>query len=437
MIEKIVNNRSLVVLLHLFLGILFVVPNFSKVFALVFLIVAVYVIYIRENKNEEALVFSSYLIGLEVFLRMTKGALAHEMGKYGVALFLILGLFFNRKTRQVPIIYILYMLSLFLGIVLTSVPEGESIRKAIIFNLSGPILVGIVAVYCYKREISYKNILTFLYFMLLPIISMVVYLYIRTPSVEELVFNTQSNFQASGGYGPNQVSTAIGLGILVLVIFRIQNIKLTFFLAFDILLVLYLIYRGLLTFSRGGMITALITIIFFTVYISKSKKNVSLFKYFFISAILLIGVWIYTSNITQGLINNRYIGQNAIGKQKDIVTGRGKILEMQLDNFYKYPFFGIGVGNGKYLRASQGGEVVASHNEISRLIEEHGMIGVFALLLLFFEPLLNMYYSTNYQRAFLISFFLLWFLTISHSAMRVAMPSFLYGLSLIKIKDYS
>ena len=37
------------------------------------------------------------------------------------------------------------------------------------------------------------------------------------------------------------------------------------------------------------------------------------------------------------------------------------------------------------------------------------------------------------KKAFTISFYLFWFLTINHSAMRIALPGFIYGLSLIRI----
>ena len=34
----------------------------------------------------------------------------------------------------------------------------------------------------------------------------------------------------------------------------------------------------------------------------------------------------------------------------------------------------------------------------------------------------------------LIPFFLFWFLTINHAALRIAAPAFIYALSLIKVK---
>ena len=150
---------------------------------------------------------------------------------------------------------------------------------------------------------------------------------------------------------------------------------------------------------------------------------------------MFFGIWLYTSNITGGMIDNRYAGKNSIGvKKKDVSAGRGQIINSQLENFYESPIFGIGVGNGKFKRQESGKHITAaSHNEVGRLIEEHGSLGIIALLILLITPLHNMYFSNNYQRAFLGAFYIFWFLTINHSAMRIAFPAFVYGLSLIRI----
>jgi len=69
------------------------------------------------------------------------------------------------------------------------------------------------------------------------------------------------------------------------------------------------------------------------------------------------------------------------------------------------------------------------------LISEHGLIGIFLLIILFTVPLPNILSQNYFTRAFLVSFYLFWFLTINHSAMRIAFPGWIYGLSLIKIVD--
>jgi len=437
MINLILRNKTLVIGIHLVLGYLVAILPIAKIYSLVFFILGILIIYLSKNKDESALYLTGYLVGTEVFMRMTGGALLYETGKYGLILFAVLGLFLGPLKQKTTISFLIYILLLLIGIVFTQTPGDESIRKAVAFNLSGPISLGIFAIYCYKRTITITQLKGVLFFCLAPIFSIISYIYFRTPNLEELVFGAVSNFDTSGGFGPNQVSTVIGFGTFILAVFLFVRKSLTPFIFLDALFLTYFTYRGLLTFSRGGMITAAVAFILFTIFMFLYQKVtiVKVSKYVFVSVVLFFGIWLYTSNITGGMIDNRYAGKNSLGvKKKDVTAGRGEIIKAQIQSFYESPIFGIGVGNGKYKRLESGTHVTAaSHNEVGRLIEEHGLLGIISLFILIITPLENIYFSNNYQRAFLIAFYVFWFLTINHTAMRIAFPSFIYGLSLIKI----
>ena len=438
MIEKIVHNKLLFISIHLLLGFISTVLPIGKIYMSFVIITSIIIILITRNKNEEALYLSSYLVGAEIFIRAIDGAILYETGKYGLILFSLLGLFLGPVKAKVSVLFLIYILLLSIGITFTQVPPGESIRKAIAFNLSGPISLAIFALYSNFRHITIKELNQLLFFVLLPIFSMISLVYFKTPSLEDLVFTTSSNFDTSGGFGPNQVSTIIGVGTFIIAIFIILRVQLSKYLFLDIIFLAYFTYRGLLTFSRGGMLTAGVALAAFIgcIVLHKRLTLKKLFLYTSVSFALFMGVWLYTTNITGGLISNRYAGKNAKGIQKkDASAGRGAIFEGQLESFYESPFFGIGVGNGKYKRMESNLKVTAAaHNEISRLLEEQGLLGFIALLILLIKPLVNIYFGTMYQRSFLISFYVFWFLTINHSAMRLAFPAFVYGLSLIKIK---
>ncbi|MDB4226295.1 O-antigen ligase family protein [Flavobacteriaceae bacterium] len=403
---------------------------------MVIFLIAIPQIIFKKNKNEEAFLFAAYLAAGEVFLRMTDGVILYETGKYGVILLLVLGVFVGKFKQKFSVSLTFYLLLLLLGIIFTRVPEGEYIRKTIAFNLSGPFVLGITGLYFYKRSITKENLMNALFFMILPLFSMVTYLYFKTPDLKDIVFGGAANFATSGGFGPNQVATAIGLGIFIIAVFILMKERITGFLLLDVFLLLYFIYRGLLTFSRGGLITGVIALICFSLFYTLYKKIslASFITYVGIVVVFTIGIWLFTSNITGGMLDNRYTGKNASGVQKeDISSGRGDILAEQITSFTENPL-GIGVGNGKYKRQGAIGNVTAaSHNEVGRLIEEHGIIGFIILLLLLLLPLANFWYGNNYQRAFISAFYIFWFLTINHSAMRIAFPGFIYGLSLINI----
>lgn len=422
--------------MHILIGVAMTIPFIPKIYAILIPFITILYTYSSNNENEEALFFSFYIVGAEVFIRMTKGVLLYETGKYLVIVLLLIGLFKGKVKNKLNFFFIVYFMIILLGIVLTRVPDGESIRKSILFNLSGPICLGIAAIYFYKREIKLSQLINSLYFALLPLISMVVYLYFRTPDLAEIVFGSSANFETSGGFGPNQVATALGFGIFITTVLILLKVNITGYFGLDIFLLFYFIYRGLLTFSRGGLLTGIIAILVFIIFFTISQKGskVNIVKYLFLGFVFALTVWFYTSSVTGGMISNRYTNKNKQGvKKEDITTGRKDILLNQLTTFLETPL-GIGVGNGKYNRLHSGKKVTAaSHNEAGRLLEEHGIFGFATLLGLLIIPILSGIKAKSIEKAFLFSFFIFWFLTINHSAMRIAFPGFIYGLSLIKI----
>ncbi|WP_332910234.1 hypothetical protein [Algoriphagus boritolerans] len=49
--------------------------------------------------------------------------------------------------------------------------------------------------------------------MLYPILSVLVYTIIKTPDLDSVEFSLGANFATAGGFGSNQVSTILGLGV--------------------------------------------------------------------------------------------------------------------------------------------------------------------------------------------------------------------------------
>ena len=391
-----------------------------------------------KNKNQEAVLWSAYIVGSEVLFRMSKGLLFYESPKYMVFILLFTGMLVEKKRHNISPVYIFYILLLLFGIAFSDIPYPESIRTNIIFNLSGPILLGLCAMYMYKREINRQIVFNILKYMGLPIISMVVYIYFKVPDLKDIIFGGVSSRTASGGYGPNQVSTILGVGIFIFAIHLITSKRFSGFFIVDVLLLVYVSYRCLITLSRGGLITGVLAVTAFAFFYFLSRKD-SVFhflKYFTILILMIIPLFLYTSSVTNGMLTNRYTNKNARGVEKtDMSAGRVEVLSNELDGFYNNPFFGIGVGSGKFKRRDELGYTIASHNEMSRLLGEHGMVGLFMIFLLILVPLIKMNKESQYNRAFISAFLIFWFLTINHSAMRLAMPAFVYGLAVMTITN--
>ena len=263
-----------------------------------------------------------------------------------------------------------------------------------------------------------------------------VYLTLYTPNIQEVITGTESNFQTSGGYGPNQVATILGLGMFIFFSRIILASKTKFQVIVNLILALNITYRGMLTFSRGGMITGFLMILFLLLFLylkSNSGGRIKLNYIVVFVGFALIATWGYTSFTTGGLIDKRYANQDAQGRVKESkFTGREEVAQNEINTFLNNPIFGVGVGKGVEVRKAETNIEIQSHDEITRMLAEHGLFGVVGLLILFFTPLIL--YLENQFNMFLLCFLLFWLLTINHAAMRTAAPAFVYSLSLLNVQ---
>lgn len=426
------------VLFHVVLGaMVYAVPFVSKIYGYFIFIFGIYYVIKKQNRNHEALIAAAYVVGSEVFLRMTDGNPLYEISKYGVMIFIFIGMYFSGFSKGAAP-YWLFLILLVPSVVLSTfaLDLDTDIRKAIAFNISGPVCLGIASLYTYRRRISLEDTNRILLSMGLPIVTCMVYLTLYTPNVRDVVTSTQSNYETSGGYGPNQVATILGLGMFIFFSRIILDSKSKFQILINAFLAFNITYRGMITFSRGGMITGFLMIallLFFLYFKSNFAGRVKLNYVIVLLAVALIATWSYTSFQTGGLIDKRYANQDAAGRvKKSQLTGREEIAQDEIKIFFENPIFGVGVGKGVEVRKLDSPGAALSHDEITRMLAEHGSLGALALLILFFTPLIL--YLENKFNMFLLCFVVFWLLTINHAAMRTAAPAFVYSLSLLNVQ---
>ena len=426
-----------IIVFHILIGVIIgFLKDFAQFYLLAIIVFFTAAIVNSKDKNYFVLAGAAYIASAEIFLRMTEAMPFWEMGKYMVIYFVGLGILYRGfKLEAWPIL--IYVLLLIPGIYVTYLNFDfleESFRKTILFNLSGPLSLFATALFAFQLKFDFKKMMNLVDIMIYPIIAMTVYILIYAPPLEEIRFTTESNQYVSGGYSGNQVATVLGLGMFLCYVRFLIPHKNILLQLINLLFLTLFSYRALLTFSRGGVITAIILMFIFTFYfinwapvISKAKASLKLLSLGFGAVVL----WGITASVTGGLIVNRYLGQRADGVQKDITTGRIDILQEELLGFQENPFMGLGIGMGKFFREDLTGRSIASHNEVSRMIAEHGLFGILALLILLLVPLALI--LKRKRNLFLVPFIAFWFLTINHSAMRVALPGFLYSLGLLQI----
>lgn len=426
------------ILAHVAMGFLFFfLPVIGYIYGIAVLGAGIIYVINTRNRNNEVLLVAAYFTGLDVYLKMIGALILNEYGKYTVMIFMLLGIFYKGFSKA-SFLYIFFLALLIPGIYIgaETLSLDANIRKAIAFNITGPACLGICAIYTFKRRISFDRMKDVLTMLMLPLIAIIVNLFLYSPSIKEIVKNTSSNFAASGGFGPNQVSTVLGLGMFIAFVKLLFDSTSKTIQIINTTLVVLFAFRCIITFSRGGMITGLIMmvallLVLYRITTTRAKGKIVLISGAAILAGLL--VWGYTSIQTMGLIDKRYANENAAGiKKESALSGREFLIQSEFEMFLNNPFLGVGVGKNKEVREENTGIKAASHNEVSRMFAEHGTLGIVAFLILLFTPLV-LYLDNKYQ-IFALIFTIFWLMTINHAAMRIAAPAFVYSLALLKVQ---
>ncbi len=414
-------------------------PRLSEIYSIIIVLYGMYKIMAKKNSDGAAHIFAAYTVGIEVLFRMNSGGFSYEWGKYAVVLFLTLGFLVGAK-KKIPFIFILLILMLLPSIMYVDFGTFELSRQMVSFNLSGPITLGVAAIYFYKRKVPLPQFRRTLLAMLYPIAAMSIFVYFRSGSLEDVEFTTESNFQASGGFGPNQVSTIFGLGIMIIAMAYFLNIRLFRLQYIGVILLLSFLVRGLATFSRGGMLAPAIaialTIIIMTLMDSrfKEKLNRVVYAFFFIFFIGFFGFY-YVNEVSGGLLEMRFKGESMYNKEKsNMFSGREEIFEEDLMIFEDNVLTGVGPGMATFKRGEISGIEAAAHIEYSRLMAEHGIFGIAIILILVIFPIVTfLRLKSTDDRIILVMCTAFVFVTLGHAAMRTAAPGFIYGLAYLHL----
>lgn len=389
--------------------------------------------------------FIAYFISFELISRMaqTSPYIPYEMGKYLLFVLLILGVF-KYRTSAWPAFF---MAILLLPALLFDI-SGRVSFLDMIFNFLGPMNVALGILFFYGKKISKEMLLKIFKLILLPMVSVLSHALFKAPDLGEVDFVLGANTAASGGFGSNQVSTGLGLASFLVFVFWVNKWELTGYRWLDSLLLVVFTLQGLLTFSRGGMLTGFLGIVVILYYLRSATKFqiaryglVRIGKYFLPALLLTIGTFFLVNRLTDGMLLLRYQGetQGTISgtKQKSlntITSGRMDIFLGDLELWIENPVFGVGVAASKYMRERMNG--VVAHVELSRLVAEHGIFGFFYFIIL-------MFYGWKLFRAhpnpailgILCALFAIGVFTSFHAAMRTFVSPLMIGLSMYTVKD--
>ena len=386
----------------------------------------------------------TYLSAFELLARMAKTSpiIPYELSKYLMFALLLLGIVLGSAKGSRGF----WLLLLLLPAVAVDESGLVDNYQYYVFNLLGPVNVALAVIFFSRLPLSEEQLTGLLRLLIFPLLSVLAFTYINTPNYDEIEFSLGANFTTAGGFGSNQVSTALGLGMFLSFLFWLNRWKLTGYRYADAILMFAFAFQGLLTFSRGGMIggvLAMLVVLFvLTRTRAKLKKQFRLpavHKYVLPAVFLSVGAFFVADNITGGLLTLRYQGETQgtlLGyKEKNLntlTTGRYDIFLGDLALWSEHPVLGTGVAASGILREKATG--VAAHVEMSRLLAEHGVLGLIYFIMLCSLFFLIWRRNTNpLVKSILMGLFLLGLYTTFHAAIRTFVTPLLIGLSLVSV----
>ena len=386
-----------------------------------------------QNRNDEASIFASYLVGMEVVLRGIGASVPWEFGKYSTISLLVVGMIVeNIKHLRINTLSAIYFLSLLPAIGIMPEVPLNSFRKMISGNLSGPLCLFISFLY-FRRRIFYEmNLANVFKALMLPIISLIGLIFVRAPSIENITFSSEANFSMSAGFGPNQVSTLLGVSLIIISLSRMFNLKIFPKPIYDYMFLTTCLGVALLTFARGGVIAPIIAISF-SYFVTKGVKYKIEYKGIFYIFVLFIGLSYFSSNFTKGMINDRYASLfNLINPQESKLAGRAKIMALDLEIFRDNFLMGVGPGVARELRWRYGyASEIGAHSEFTRMLSEHGLFGLMSLCSILILSFKEYRKRIDYNKVILGCMSIFGILTMFHSAFRIALPGYIYGLAYV------
>lgn len=383
---------------------------------------------------------------LEVWGRMVKRApfVPMEMGKYFLV-FAILLLFYEQIIRNKPArLYSTGMLIIVFLLPSLLVNLSGFSRDQWVFNVLSILQLSLLLIITARERWDIERFCRTVQVGLTPIIAILIFLSLRTPNYANIDFSLSANKAASGGFGSNQVSTILGMGIVFTVLLMLLKRPLFSVNWANYALLGYLLFRGLLTFSRGGMVVAALAVFIAAVPIIFTNMRSFVRNMAIILIIIGMGFVIFSkvNDLTGNQLLLRYEGETkgtATGsKDKTINTvtsGREVIFMADIDIFENNPIFGVGPGGAVELRYDYGFEDrTAAHIEYTRLLSEHGIGGLCVIFVMLIFPIVWIRKQrVGIWRGVSAGLFTIGILTCLHSAMRTNTTVVCYTLAAIPV----
>lgn len=369
-----------------------------------------------------------YVSGSEVLWRMSKAFLFHETAKYVIVLICAIGLVRLARPR-VPGAMVLYLGLLLPSAIITYYSFGDFnfIRRSWAFALSGPLAITATVCYCSNLRLKAEEVWHAIIALAAPLVGVAAVTLVSTYWREGVQFSTESNFATSGGFGPNQVASALALGALLILLGSLLFEQMPALRALFLAVAVVFAVQSAMTFSRGGIFaTAFSLALVSPLLLTSRRQRVTLL----VSAVVLAAL---APLVYAGL--NRYTGGKLQERFADTdMTGREDLLMTDLAAWEENPVFGVGLGISRFYH--KGGTL--AHTEFSRALAESGSLGALAYIVFCLvcvqRALVILGQSGSIYRPLLLAVMIWSALYMLVNANRTSAPALAMGLAFVTIQ---
>ncbi len=373
--------------------------------------------------SERTAFLAAYVTGSEVLWRMAGAEVFWEYAKYAVVLLFAFALLRGGRWKP-PLLPLIYFILLVPSATLTLAAENPSdARQAISFNLSGPLALMFSVWFFSRVRIPSRQLQRLLVFLLGPIAGVASIAVINTLEASSIAFGRSSNFITSGGFGPNQVSAVLGLAVLASAYYLLDDTVRKLIKLIMVIGLFVFATQSALTFSRGGLYVTAGAVILALPVILRSAR---------LRSRLIVSALVFPIVVSYLIVPRleAFTGGSLLSRFRNLeTTGRDRIVMADIQIWQDNLLLGTGPGEAETAREEffRGN---AAHTEFSRLLAEHGLLGLSALLALLLMGLRVPWRTGSTTGRALATMFLGWsFLYMAVNAMRLVAPAFVFGLA--------
>lgn len=376
------------------------------------------------RRPELAACAAAYVVGSEVVWRMARASTFYEIGKYATIGILLLGLWRMGRPRIDGAAVLYFALMMPSALMTMMLEDWAFARNAISFNLSGHLTLALAVLFFGNLRLNPAQWSRVLLALVIPLVGAAAIAIFGISTAVDLTFGGGSMRATSGGFGPNQVSAALGLGaFLSFLALTSTPLQAPLKIALGALTILFLA-QSALTFSRGGLFCGVGAILLSAQYLIRDRRTSGRLLVA-VPVIYLVGayvVWPRLDEFTDGALSARF---SDVG-----TTGRDEIARTEIETFLASPLLGSGPGRAERSYDAYTEGTPAAHTEFTRVLAEHGLFGLASLTLLALMAFQRFTCAQDrVQKALVVSMVGWSFLFMTNVAMRLAAPSFLFGLA--------